>query len=151
MIGHQAWLMLPTLDWVIGAWLLRAAGVLYLGLKKLAQRFATGRSSASSKRMQRLLNQKCSPIKQGSIIRMRYEEADNACVISSKRMEDKQMRIDQHDPQSLPNRPGRPSLVGLGASCGKKSHPVLPGCPRQKAAVVLPSCKRRRKPKRIRD
>lgn len=108
MIGTQAWLML-LLGLGIGA-LVAALLALYLGLKKLGTRLQQ-QDAQQQERMQ-LLKTEVLTYQQGSI---RMGEEVMTLRDQLKRMEDKQMRIDQHDPQSLPyNQAAR--LVGLGAS-----------------------------------
>lgn len=108
MIGTQAWLML-LLGLGIGA-LVAALLALYLGLKKLGTRLQQ-QDAQQLERMQ-LLKTEVLTYQQGSI---RMGEELTTLRDQLKRMEDKQMRIDQHDPQSLPyNQAAR--LVGLGAS-----------------------------------
>lgn len=108
MIGTQAWLML-LLGLGIGA-LVAALLALYLGLKKLGTRLQQ-QDAQQLERMQRLKTEVLT-YQQGSI---RMGEELTTLRDQLKRMEDKQMRIDQHDPQSLPyNQAAR--LVGLGAS-----------------------------------
>ena len=108
MIGTQAWLML-LLGLGIGA-LVAALLASYLGLKKLGTRLQQ-QDAQQLERMQ-LLKTEVLTYQQGSI---RMGEELTTLRDQLKRMEDKQMRIDQHDPQSLPyNQAAR--LVGLGAS-----------------------------------
>ncbi|MEH6499179.1 MAG: DUF2802 domain-containing protein [Pseudoalteromonas distincta] len=93
----------------IGA-LVAALLALYMGLKKLGTRLQQ-QDAQQLERMQ-LLKTEVLTYQQGSI---RMGEEVMTLRDQLKRMEDKQMRIDQHDPQSLPyNQAAR--LVGLGAS-----------------------------------
>lgn len=108
MTGSGAWLML-LLGLGIGI-LLAAFVAVYLQLKRVGNR-VTQQDAQQLERVQQLRTEVLT-YQQGSI---RMGEELVALRDQLKRMEDKQMRIDQHDPQSLPyNQAAR--LVGLGAS-----------------------------------
>ncbi|WP_022963797.1 DUF2802 domain-containing protein [Halopseudomonas pelagia] len=82
----------------------------YLGLKRLAARVQQ-QDLQQAERVQQLRTEVLT-YQQGSI---RMGEELVALRDQLKRIEDKQMRLEQHDPQSLPyNQAAR--LVGLGAS-----------------------------------
>lgn len=108
MIGSGAWLML-----VVGLGLgifLAALVALYLQLKRLGSKV----DQQDTQQLERIQQLKTDVLtyQQGSI---RMGEELVALRDQLKRMEDKQMRIEQTDPQSLPyNQAAR--LVGLGAS-----------------------------------
>lgn len=108
MIGSDAWLML-LLGLGIGI-IVAALLVQYSALKRIAARLQQ-QDLQHSERLQQLRAEVLT-YQQGSI---RMGEELLALRDQLKRIEDKQMRIEQHDPQSLPyNQAAR--LVGLGAS-----------------------------------
>ncbi|PCC97438.1 DUF2802 domain-containing protein [Halopseudomonas pelagia] len=108
MLGSGAWLML-LLGLGLGV-LLAAFVAVYLQLKRLGGR-VTQQDSQQLERIQQLKTEVLT-YQQGSI---RMGEELVALRDQLKRIEDKQMRIEQTDPQSLPyNQAAR--LVGLGAS-----------------------------------
>ena len=105
---NEPWLLL-----VLGGWLgilLAALAVLFMQVRRLPveQQQQEARLQARLEQLSREL----ATFQQGSI---RMGEEITALRQQVKRLEDKQLKLEQHDPQSLPyNQAAR--LVGMGAS-----------------------------------